>query len=224
MFLHMSLLHLVIYSVITFINIDLDIYVILWILLLYTIIYYNKSYIYFIFLLKLLSLATEDMFRWLLCPWHFLIIVFLFLFSMFVYIFSFQHYKILQAHLAWKLKSLVMSDSLWPHGLYSPWNSPGQYTGVGSLSLLQGFFPTQGLNSGLPHVRRILYQLSHQESPRILEWVAYPFSKWSSQPRSWTGVSCIAGRFFASWATRVLRISCPCRRISNFSKNPWFFL
>ena len=68
MFLHMSLLHLVIYSVITFINIDLDIYVILWILLLYTIIYYNKSYIYFIFLLKLLSLATEDMFRWLLCP------------------------------------------------------------------------------------------------------------------------------------------------------------
>ena len=41
-----------------------------------------------------------------------------------------------------------------------PWNSPGQNTGVGSLSLLQGIFPTQGLNQGLPHCRRILYQLS----------------------------------------------------------------
>ena len=49
-----------------------------------------------------------------------------------------------------------MSDSLWPHVLYSPWNSPGQNTGVGSLSLLQGIFPTQGLNPGLPHCRRIL--------------------------------------------------------------------
>ena len=45
-------------------------------------------------------------------------------------------------------------------GLYSPWNSPGQNTGVGSLSLLQGIFSTQGLNSGLPHCRQILYQLS----------------------------------------------------------------
>ena len=54
-----------------------------------------------------------------------------------------------------------MSDILRPHGLYSPWNSPGQNTGVGSLSLLQGIFPTQGL----PHYRRILYRLSHQGSP-----------------------------------------------------------
>ena len=53
---------------------------------------------------------------------------------------------------------LVMSDSLQPHG-YSPWNSPGQNTGVGSLSLLQGIFPTQGLNPGLSHCRGILYQL-----------------------------------------------------------------
>ena len=41
---------------------------------------------------------------------------------------------------------LVVSDSLQPHELYSPWNSPGQNTGVGSLSLLQGIFPTQGSN------------------------------------------------------------------------------
>ena len=58
----------------------------------------------------------------------------------------------------------VMSDSLRP--LYSPWNSPGQNTGVGSLSLLQGIFPTQGANPDLPHCRRILYQLSQKGSPR----------------------------------------------------------
>ena len=60
----------------------------------------------------------------------------------------------------------------------------GQNTGVGSLSLLQGIFPTQGSNPGLPHCRQILYQLSHKGSPRILEWVAYPFSSRSSQPRN----------------------------------------
>ena len=54
----------------------------------------------------------------------------------------------------------VVSDSLWPHGLYNPWTSPGRNSGVGSLSLLQGIFPTQGLNPGLPHCGRILYQLS----------------------------------------------------------------
>ena len=58
-----------------------------------------------------------------------------------------------------------MSDSLWPLGLYSPWNSPGQNTGVGSLSLLQGIFATQGLNPGLPHCRCTLYQLSHKGTP-----------------------------------------------------------
>ena len=52
--------------------------------------------------------------------------------------------------------------TLRPHGLYSPWDSPGQSTGVGSLCLLQGIFPTQRLNPGLPHCRRILYQLSYQ--------------------------------------------------------------
>ena len=56
----------------------------------------------------------------------------------------------------------VLSDSLRPHGLYSPWNSPGQNNGVGILSLLQGIFPTQGSNPGLPHCRWILYQLSHK--------------------------------------------------------------
>ena len=59
----------------------------------------------------------------------------------------------------------VVSNSLRPHRLYSPWNSPDQNTGVGSLSLLQGIFPTQGSNPGLPHCRWILYQLSHKGSP-----------------------------------------------------------
>ena len=58
-----------------------------------------------------------------------------------------------------------------------PWNSPVQNTGVSSLSLRQGIFPTQGLNPDLLHFRRFLYQLSHKGSPRILERVAYPFSR-----------------------------------------------
>ena len=58
-----------------------------------------------------------------------------------------------------------MSDSLRSHGLYSPWHSPGQNTRVGSLFLLQGIFPTLGSNPGLPHCRKILYQLSSQGSP-----------------------------------------------------------
>ena len=77
----------------------------------------------------------------------------------------------------------VVSNSLQPHGLYSPWNYPGQKTGVGSLSLLQGS------NPDLPHWRQILYQLSHKGSPRILEWVAYPFSNGSFWPSNQTGVS-----------------------------------
>ena len=81
-------------------------------------------------------------------------------------------------------------------------DSPGKNTGVGCHALLQGIFPTQRLNPGLLHCRRILYHLSHQGSLRILEWAAYPFSRGTSWPRNQTGVSCIAGRFFTSLATR----------------------
>ena len=72
----------------------------------------------------------------------------------------------------------VVSDSLWPHGLYSPWNSPGHNTGVGSLSLLQGIFPTQGPKLGLLHCRQILYHLSHQGSPQICRWHHCNGRKW----------------------------------------------
>ena len=126
-----------------------------------------------------------------------------------------------------------MSDSLQPHGLQAvrilcPWNAPGQNTGVGSCSLLQWIFKTQGSNPGLLNCRWILYQLSHVGSyseseshpvfpilwdpmdyalheilpARILEWVVIPFSRGSSLPRDRTQVSYTAGRFFTSWATR----------------------
>ena len=103
------------------------------------------------------------------------------------------------------LSRSVMSNSLWPHEparLLCPWDSPGNNIGVGCHALLQGIFPTQGSNQSLPHCKQILYHLRHQGSPRILEQVTYPFSRGSSPPRNWTGVSCIAGGFFTSWATR----------------------
>ena len=101
----------------------------------------------------------------------------------------------------------VVSDCLRPHRLYSLWNSPGHNTGVGSYSLLQWIFPTQGSNPGLLPCRWILYQLSHQGSPvlvaqlcptlwepmdysppcssvhGILQARAIPFSRGSSPPR-----------------------------------------
>ena len=86
----------------------------------------------------------------------------------------------------WKLKSLSRARLFATPGLHSPWNSPGQNTGVGSLSLLQGIFLTQGSNPGLLNCKRILYQLSHQGSPRTLDWVRWPGgsqnnSRWSSR-------------------------------------------
>ena len=103
-----------------------------------------------------------------------------------------------ESSLILKVKVTVVSDSLRPHGLYSPWNSPGQNSGVSSRSLLEGIFPTQGSNPGLLHCRQILYQLIYQGRPRVLEWVAYPFFSGSSRPRNWTRVSCIAGGFFTA--------------------------
>ena len=93
-----------------------------------------------------------------------------------------------------------------PPGTSVHGESPGKNIGVGCHGLLHVIFPTQGLNPGLPYCRWILYHLRQQASPRILEWVAYPFSypfsMWTSWPRNQTGISCIAGRFFTNWATR----------------------
>ena len=75
------------------------------------------------------------------------------------------------------LSHSVLSDPLQLHGLQStrlfcPCRFSRQEFEVGCHGLLQGIFPTQGSNSALPHHRQILYWLSHQGSPRILEWVA----------------------------------------------------
>ena len=106
-------------------------------------------------------------------------------------------------HAEWKVKVKVAQ---WCPTLCDPmdcpWTSLGQNTGVGNFSLLQGVFPTKRLNPGLPHCRQILYQLSHQGSPRKLEWIAYPFSRGSFWPRNQSRVSWIAGRFFTNWTLR----------------------
>ena len=83
---------------------------------------------------------------------------------------------------------------------------PGENIRVDFHALLTGIFPTQGSSPGLVHCRQIFYLLSHQGSPRILEWVAYPFSRGSSWPRNQTRIFCTAGTFFTSWGTREARM------------------
>ena len=81
------------------------------------------------------------------------------------------------------------------------WNSPGQNTGVGSLSLLQGIcLPNPGIKPRSPALQVDSLPAEPQGSPRILEWVAYPFSRGSSRSRNRTRVSCIAGGFFTNRA------------------------
>ena len=90
----------------------------------------------------------------------------------------------------------------------------------------RGIFLTQRWNPGLLHGRWILYQLSHKVSPRILEWVAFPFSSRFSQPRNWTGVSCIAGGFVTYWAIRetISTLLCFKSQLHKhvYSHNLWF--
>ena len=107
-----------------------------------------------------------------------------------------------------KVKVAALCMILWDP-MDSPWDSLGQNTGVvSSLSLLQGILPTRGSNPDLLHCRQILYQLSHKGRPRMLEWVAYPFSSRSSRPRNWTWVSCISGEFFTNRAIFPYRERC----------------
>ena len=81
-------------------------------------------------------------------------------------------------------------------------DSTGKNTGGGCHALLWGIFPTQVSNPGLPRYIWILYHLSHQGSPRVLEWVAEPFSGGSSWPRDQTRVSCIDRQILYCWATK----------------------
>ena len=95
-----------------------------------------------------------------------------------------------------KMSRSVVSDPLQPHGLYSPWNSPGKNTGVGSLSLLQEVFPTQGSNPGLPHCRQILYQLSHKGSPIYIYIYLYIYTH--------TNTHSLLYPFACQWIFRLL--------------------
>ena len=97
-------------------------------------------------------------------------------------LFCFWHLLKIQTSSSLKVKSesySAVSRIFVTHGIYSPWNTPSQNTGVGSCSILQRIFPTQGPNPGLPHCRQILYQLSHKGGPifslLLLNFVTYIF-------------------------------------------------
>ena len=131
----------------------------------------------------------------------------------------FKEKKIHRFYKVW-YRQVAMTPSVHPHPIWSPscllgglyllasyskaWNSPGQNTAVCSCCLLQGISqPKDGIQASHSAVVGILlYHLTDQGSPRILEWVACPFSRGSSRPRNWSRVSCISGGFFTSWVTR----------------------
>ena len=80
----------------------------------------------------------------------------------------------------------------------------------------RGFSQSRNWMQVYPGCKRILYQLSHEGSPRIMEWVAYPFSSRSSRLRNQIRVSCIAGGFFTSWA-----ILCAVKNVFNSDRSLW---
>ena len=99
----------------------------------------------------------------------------------------------------------VVSDSLRPHGLYSSWNSLGQNTGVGSLSLLQGIFLTQGSKPGLPHwVDSLPVKLPGK--PKNTGVGSLSLCQQIFWPRNRSEVSCIAGGFFTNWTIREAKL------------------
>ena len=103
---------------------------------------------------------------------------------------------------SWGRKELDMTERLnWTELNWGYFQSWSEMKGTPlCLSLLQGIFSTRGLNPVLLHCRWILYQLSRKRSPRILEWIAYPFSSGSSWLWNQTGPPCIAGGFYTNWA------------------------
>ena len=100
-----------------------------------------------------------------------------------------------------------------PHGLHNSCNSPGRKTGVGSLSRLQGIFPTQGPNPGFPHCRRTLYQ-SFSQLIIIFIWAARGNS-WRHQGLKTENPARAGGRqrergsqpFLGDWLSQFLRMS-----------------
>ena len=117
-----------------------------------------------------------------------------------------------------------MSDSLPPQRLYSPWNSPGQNTRLGSLPLLEGIFKTQGSNPGLQHCRWIPYQLSRREVQEY--WSGQPIPSPEDLPD--LGIKAGYPALQAnSLSTKISEKSsgeepsCRCRRLKRCGFNPW---
>ena len=118
-----------------------------------------------------------------------------------------MRFHLLELWVSMKVKVTRSCQMFATHRLYSPLNSLGMNTGVGSLSLLQVIFPTQGSSQPRDQTQVSLiaggfFTSWATREAQILEWVAYPFSSRFSQPRNQTRVSCIAGRFFTNWAIR----------------------
>ena len=156
--------------------------------------------------------------------WHFLIMVFLFLFSLFVYFFSFWHYKILQAHLGWKLNSL---GHVWL--FVTPWTIltmefPGQNTGVGSLSLLQGIFPTQESNFRSPTRQEDSLPAEPPGKPKNPGVGSLALLQRIFPTRELNQGLLHCRRILYQLSYQGLAYFLPSPRISNFSKNLWFFL
>ena len=99
-------------------------------------------------------------------------------------------------------ESFSQKQSCWAIGS-TDWSNLAA-AAAAAFTFSRGVIPTQGSNPGLLHCRWILYQLSHKGSPRILEWVAYPFSSGSSQSRNQTRVSCISDGLLTIWATTYI--------------------
>ena len=106
-----------------------------------------------------------------------------------------------QKHMKGHKSSSVVSDSV-THGLYSLWNSLGQNTGVGSLSFLQGIFPTQGSNPGLLHCRQNLLPAEPQRKPKNTGVGSLSLPQQMFLTQVSTRVACIWGGFFTNWAIR----------------------
>ena len=122
---------------------------------------------------------------------------------------SLVHFKLFLASLSYLIQCSesesrsVACDSLRPHGLYSPWNSPGQNTKVSSLSFLQGIIPNPGIELRSSTLQADSLPAEPPGKPKNTERVAYSFSSGSSWPRNRTRVSCFAGTFFISWDKRA---------------------
>ena len=120
------------------------------------------------------------------------------------------------------LSYLVMSDSLQPHELQPtrllcPWGFSRQGYRSGLPCSPSGYLPNPEIATRSPALWQNFYCLNHQRSPRILEWVAYPFSRGSSQPRNQTRVSCITGGFFTRETQKVLYVLATCNFLKPFS-------